>query len=65
VLSTGGTLLAVIEGIKAAGATVGHILVVVEKGPGLKQLQADYPSIKIDSFVRLEMDGGNVIVLDD
>jgi len=31
----------------------------------LKQLQADYPEIKIDSLVRLEMDGGDVVLLDD
>ncbi|MDA8801958.1 phosphoribosyltransferase family protein, partial [Candidatus Poseidoniales archaeon] len=65
VLSTGGTLRAVIEGVRTTGATVAHILVVVEKGPGLKQLQADYPEIKIDSLVRLEMDGGDVVLLDD
>jgi len=65
VLSTGGTLRAVIEGVKATGATIGHILVVVEKGPGLKQLQADYPDIMIQSLVRLKMDGGDVVLLDD
>lgn len=65
VLSTGGTLRAVIEGVKATGATIAHILVVVEKGPGLKQLQADYPHIKIQSLVRLEMDGADVVLLDD
>ena len=65
VLSTGGTLRAVIEGVKATGATIGHILVVVEKGPGLKQLKADYPDIMIQSLVRLEMDGGDVVLLDD
>ena len=65
VLSTGGTLRAVIEGVKATGATIAHILVVVEKGPGLKQLQADYPGITIQSLVRLEMNGSDVVLLDD
>jgi adenine phosphoribosyltransferase len=65
VLSTGGTLRAVIEGVKATGATIAHILVVVEKGPGLKQLQADYPDITIQSLVRLEMNGADVVLLDD
>ncbi len=65
VLSTGGTLRAVIEGVKATGATIAHILVVVEKGPGLKQLQADYPGITIQSLVRLEMNGADVVLLDD
>ena len=65
VLSTGGTLRAVIEGVKATGATIAHILVVVEKGPGLKQLQADYHDITIQSLVRLEMNGTDVVLLDD
>ena len=65
VLSTGGTLRAVIEGVKATGATIAHILVVVEKGPGLKQLQTDYPGITIQSLVRLEMNGADVVLLDD
>ena len=65
VLSTGGTLRAVIEGVKATGATIAHILVVVEKGPGLKELQADYPDITIQSLVRLEMNGADVVLLDD
>ena len=65
VLSTGGTLRAVIKGIQAAGATVEHILVVVDNGPGLKQFKHYYPGIKIDSLVRLEMDGSDVVVLDD
>ena len=54
-----------IEGVKATGATIAHILVVVEKGPGLKQLQADYPGITIQSLVRLEMNGADVVLLDD
>lgn len=41
-----------------------HIITVVEKGPGLKLLQTDYPNIKIESLVRLEMDGSNIVILD-
>ena len=63
VLSTGGTLKAVIEGIKKAGAEVKHILVVVEKGPGLEKLKIDYPAIKIESLVKLEMDGEKIVLL--
>ena len=63
VLSTGGTLKAVIEGIKKAGAEVKHILVVVEKGPGLEKLKIDYPEIKIESLVKLEMDGEKIVLL--
>jgi len=63
VLSTGGTLKAVIGGIQRAGAEVKHILVVVEKGPGLEKLKISYPEIKIESLVKLEMDGDKVVLL--
>jgi len=63
VLSTGGTLKSIIEGIKKTGASVEHILVVVEKGPGLKRLQSEYPDIKIESLVKLEMNGEKIVLL--
>ena len=63
VLSTGGTLKAVIGGIQRAGAEVKHILVVVEKGTGLEKLKISYPEIKIESLVKLEMDGDKVVLL--
>ena len=65
VLSTGGTLEAVIEGVRRAGAEVTEIIAVVEKGGGLRRLQGLYPDIRIQSLVRLEMDGDQVVLLDD
>ena len=65
VLSTGGTLEAVIEGVRRAGAAVTDIIAVVEKGAGLRRLQAAYPEVNIQSLVRLEMDGDNVVLLED
>lgn len=65
VLSTGGTLKAVLEGVRRTGAEVTHIIAVVEKGPGLVKLQAEYPDVIIESLVRLEMDGDRIILLDD
>ena len=64
VLSTGGTLEAVIEGVRRAKAKVTDIIAVVEKGGGLRRLQEKYPDINIQSLVRLEMDGDKVILLD-
>lgn len=63
VLSTGGTLDAIIKGVESLGAIIESVIVVVEKGPGLKQLQEKYPHIQISSIVRLEMDGGKVVLL--
>lgn len=65
VLSTGGTLDAIIKGVESLGAIIESVIVVVEKGPGLKQLQEKYPHIQISSIVRLEMDGGKVVLLDE
>ena len=65
VLSTGGTLEAVIEGVRRAGAEVADIIAVVEKGEGLRRLQGLYPDIRIQSLVRLEMDGDKIVLLDE
>ena len=65
VLSTGGTLEAVIEGVRRAGAEVTEIIAVVEKGGGLRRLQGLYPDIRIQSLVRLKMDGDKVVLLDE
>ncbi len=64
VLSTGGTLEAVIEGVRRAKAEVTNIIAVVEKGTGLRRLQEKYPEINIQSLVALEMDGDKVVLLD-
>ena len=65
VLSTGGTLEAVIEGVRRADARVTDVVTVVEKGGGMKRLQGKYPDIRIQSLVRLEMDGAKVVLLDE
>ena len=65
VLSTGGTLEAVIEGVRKANASVTEIIAVIEKGEGLKRLQDLYPDIRIQSLVRLVMDGGAIVLLDE
>ena len=65
VLSTGGTLEAIINGVEAIGASIESIIVVVEKGPGLKLLQKKYPHIEISSLVRVEMIDGTVALIDE
>ena len=65
VLSTGGTLDAIIQGVEAIGADIQSVIVVVEKGQGLHKLRKKYTHIKISSIVRLEMDEGKVVLLDE
>ena len=64
VLSTGGTMRSVIDGVKRAGATVTQVITVIEKGPGLAILQEEMPDIKFDSLIKVEMDGSNITILD-
>lgn len=64
VLSTGGTIRSVIEGVNKTGAVIQNIVVVVEKGPGMATLQKDYPEIRFDSLIKLEMDGEKIVILD-
>ncbi|MGB0174582.1 MAG: hypothetical protein ACPF9S_06080, partial [Candidatus Poseidoniaceae archaeon] len=54
---------AIIRGVESLGAVIEAIIVVVEKGPGLTQLQEKYPHIEISSIVRLEMVDGKVVLL--
>ena len=63
VLSTGGTIRSVIEGVHKTGAVIHNIVVVVEKGTGMENLQNEYPNIKFDSLVKLEMDREKVVIL--
>ena len=64
VLSTGGTMRSVIEGVKKTKASVENIVIVVEKGDGMQNLKQDYPNIRFDSLVKLHMDGEKIIVTD-
>ena len=64
VLSTGGTMRSVIEGVKQTKASVENIVIVVEKGDGMQNLKQDYPNIKFDSLVKLHMDGEKIILTD-
>ena len=64
VLSTGGTMRSVIEGVKQTKASVENIVIVVEKGDGMQNLKQDYPGIRFDSLVKLRMDGEKIIVTD-
>ncbi|DAC56244.1 MAG TPA: purine phosphoribosyltransferase family protein [Candidatus Poseidoniales archaeon] len=63
VLSTGGTMKCVIEGIKKTGATIQNTIIVVEKGNGMERLKSDYPNIQFDSLVKLEMIGDRIVIL--
>ena len=62
VLSTGGTIKSVIEGLTRTKAKLVNVVIVVEKGDGMQRLKRDYPGIEFDSLVKLEMQGENIVL---
>jgi len=63
VISTGGTMRAILSTIERIGATISDVVIVFEKGVGMQRLIADH-GWPMHSLVRLEMDGDRVVLLD-
>ena len=61
VLSTGGTLRAVIDGIRRCGAQVAQVVIVVEKGPGMADLHRDDPSLNLSALIAVDVVDGRVV----
>ena len=62
VISTGGTLKAIVQAFKAMGVKVADIIVVVQKTDGLERLEAEL-DMKIKTLVRVDVKDGKVRVL--
>jgi adenine phosphoribosyltransferase len=58
VISTGGTLLATLESLKVAGATVIDVVIVVQRGEGVERLRSEGYAIK--TMVQVEVDESRV-----
>jgi len=61
VLSTGGTILAVVEGIRKIGAKIADIVVVVNKNKNIEDIEKKI-GMKIKSVVNIEIEDGRVIL---
>ena len=63
VVSTGGTLLPILQAIDRIGAVVADCWIVFEKGEGMDFVRShgDWP---LNSLVRIQMDGDKVTVLE-
>lgn len=61
VLSTGGTLRAVIDGIRRCGAEVAQVVIVVEKGPGMADLHRDDPLLNLSALIAVDVVDGRVV----
>jgi len=60
VLSTGGTLRAVAEAVRLAGAKLCDVLVVIEKGQNREKLESEL-GVGIKSLVQVEVKDGKVV----
>ena len=60
VISTGGTLYSIIEGVNASNAIIEKIVVIFEKGDGLQKLLKK-TNENIQSLIKVEMDGEKII----
>jgi adenine phosphoribosyltransferase len=62
VLSTGGTLLAVIKALKHIGAEIVDVIVAVEKGEGKAKLEKEL-GLHIKSLVKVEVREGRLVLI--
>ena len=60
VLSTGGTMNSIIDGVNASDAIIEKIIVIFEKGDGLKKL-IEKTNLNIESLIKVEMDGEKIV----
>ncbi len=61
VLSTGGTIRAVVKAVRQAGGEVCDALVVIEKGANRQRVEREL-GIHVKSLVRVEISNGKVVV---
>ena len=62
VISTGATMRALVQAFHKMGVSIVDIIVVVEKGNGKEQLEAEL-NIKIKTLVKVEVRDGKLVVL--
>ena len=63
VISSGGTMRAVIRGLRSIGAEIVDILAVVDKGAGRKSIEAEF-GVVIKTLIRVEVSDGSVKIID-
>lgn len=63
VISTGGTLLALVRALKNIGAIITGIFVVIERGEGVASLRKE--GIEVTTLVRIDVDEHGVHILED
>jgi len=62
VISTGGTLKAIIAALRAAGVEIADVLIAVEKGDAARRLEEE-TGVRVRALVRVEVRDGRLVVL--
>lgn len=62
VISTGGTLSAILKALKSLGAIIKDVIVVVEKGDVKSRIEMEL-GVNIKTLVRVEVRNGHVVIL--
>jgi adenine phosphoribosyltransferase len=62
VMSTGGTIKAVVQGLQELGAEIVDVIVVVEKGDKKKEIEKEL-GIRIKTLVKVKVRDGKLVVL--
>jgi adenine phosphoribosyltransferase len=62
VISTGGTIRALVQAFRKMGVRIVDIIVVVEKGNRKEELEAEL-NVKIKTLVKVEVREGKLVVL--
>lgn len=61
VLSTGGTLIAIVKALKEIGVKIVDIIIVIEKGENKKKIEKEI-GMKIKTLVKVEVENGKVVI---
>jgi adenine phosphoribosyltransferase len=63
VLSTGGTMIAVLNALKSSGAQIADVIAVVEKGDGKEQVKTK-TGYEVKTLVKVDVKNGKVVIED-
>jgi adenine phosphoribosyltransferase len=61
VVSTGGTMIAVLKALKAMGAEIVDVMAVIEKGKGKENVERE-TGLKVKTLLKVDVDNGKVII---
>lgn len=61
VLSTGGTLIAIVKALKNIGVKIIDIIIVIEKGENKKKVEKEI-GMKIKTLIKVEIENGKVVI---